>query len=203
PSREREGSETCRDAVVASRSGVGFEGPPEDRPTPDPSRGSPPSRGRVSGGSRGVPTQDWLARGLRHPAGRGWEVEPAVTPDEIASPLLFRGGDQGVVADAAAAAGQGLHHPQTPMPAPAKAGAKEEGAYVPRRLSDAALDARLAEYGVALRPEPGSKPWPGGWLPGDPPVVIDTGNTGDAADPHAASRVFDTARQVRFLDALA
>src|SRR5690606_18548890 len=56
---------------------------------------------------------------------------------------------------------------------------------------------------VALRPEPGDKPWPGGWLPGDPPVVIDTGDAGDAADPHAASRVFDTARQVRFLDALA
>ncbi|MBM0170923.1 hypothetical protein [Altererythrobacter sp. C41] len=70
-------------------------------------------------------------------------------------------------------------------------------------LSDAALDARLAEYGVALRPPAGDKPWPGGWLPGDPPILIDTGDTGDAADPYAASRVFDTERRVRFLDALA
>lgn len=171
PSREREGSETCRDPDLvrggAGRSRVGSEGSPEDRPTPDPSRSSPLSRGQVSG-DYGVPTQDWLARGLRHPAGRGWEAEPA------ASSALS--GDAGMAG---------------------------EGGSTGARLSDAALNARLAEYGVALRPDPGSKPWPGGWLPGDPPLLIDTGDTDDAADPYAASRVFDTERRVRFLDALA
>ncbi len=38
-------------------------------PTPGP---SPEGEGGY-----GVPTQDWLARGLRHPAGRGWEGEGA------------------------------------------------------------------------------------------------------------------------------
>ncbi|WP_338445041.1 hypothetical protein V5F89_07505 [Pelagerythrobacter marensis] len=184
PSRVREGSETCRDAVAVSRSGVGSDGAPEDGPTPGPSRSSPLSRGQVSGESR-VPTQDWLARGLRHPAGRGWEVEPA----SGASPR--EGGD--LVQSGAS--------PDGLRPPPSRGRTEDAGA----PLSHSALDARLAEYGVALRPEPGSKPWPGGWLPGDPPLLIDTGlgDTGDAADPYAHSRVFDRARQVRFLDALA
>ena len=91
----------------------------------------------------GVPTQDWLARGLKSPAGRGWDDAP---------------------------------------------------------LSDAEVNAKLAEYGVALRPSAGDKPWPGGWVPGDPPVQI----VCDADhDPYAHIREFDREARVRFLDCLA
>jgi hypothetical protein len=34
----------------------------------------------VGTGETGVPTQDWLARGLKHPAGRGWETEAEPSP---------------------------------------------------------------------------------------------------------------------------
>lgn len=91
----------------------------------------------------GVPTQDWLARGLKSPAGRGWDGDPA---------------------------------------------------------PDAAVNEQLARYGVSLRPPPGDKPWPAGWLPGDEPVAI---VCDEDADPYAHVRVFDREARVRFLDLLA
>lgn len=39
-------------------------------------------------------------------------------------------------------------------------------------LSEAEVNARLAQYGVALRPSPKGN-WPAGWLPGDEPVQIE------------------------------
>lgn len=39
-------------------------------------------------------------------------------------------------------------------------------------LSDAEVNARLAQYGVQLRTSPGKGKWPDGWWPGDDPVEI-------------------------------
>ncbi len=75
----------------------------------------------------------------------------------------------------------------------------EDGAAQPP--SDREINARLAQYGVALRPPPG-KPgqWPAGWLPGDDPVAIELG---EGAYPVHPAAVFDTPARIRFLDALA
>jgi hypothetical protein len=57
-----------------------------------------------------------------------------------------------------------------------------------------------------VRPAPGKGPWPKGWLPGDPPVqYVDADALGAEleGDPAAASRQFDDAARVRFLDCLA
>ena len=68
-------------------------------------------------------------------------------------------------------------------------------------MSDAQVNARLAQYGVKLRPPIGDpKQWPAGWLPGDEPMeVVCEGEE----DPYAHVRVFDAAARVRFLDCLA
>lgn len=99
--------------------------------------------GCIASPETGVPSQDWLSRGLKTPAGRGWD------------------GDH---------------------------------------LPDAAVNAHLARHGVSLRPPPGDKPWPAGWLPKDEPVAI---MCDEDADPFAHARVFDREARVRFLDLLA
>lgn len=55
-------------------------------PAPDPSpRSAAVPEGQREGGY-GVPTQDWLSRGLKHPAGRGWEADPRAAPDPDVGP---------------------------------------------------------------------------------------------------------------------
>ena len=98
---------------------------------------------RAASAEHGVPTQDWLSRGLKTPSGRGWDGEP---------------------------------------------------------VPDAAVNEQLARYGVSLRPPPGDKQWPAGWLPGDEPMAI---VCDEDADPFAHVRVFDREARVRFLDVLA
>lgn len=75
--------------------------------------------------------------------------------------------------------------------------------------TDAELNAKLAKFGVQLRP-PAGKPgqFPPGWLPGDEPVEIELGEGEDYPSPEALralhpSTVFDMPARVRFLDALA
>ena len=109
---------------------------------------------------------DWLARGLVHPAGRGW------------APVA---GSSGPVPLGAAFDESPLHHPADGPP--------------PRAGED-----------YAVRPAPGKGPWPKGWLPGDPPVqCVDADALGAELehDPAAATRLFDAAARVRFLDCLA
>lgn len=56
-------------------------------------------------------------------------------------------------------------------------------------LSDDQLNAKLAQWGVKLRPEAGKGPWPKGWWPGDEPLQIqldedeeDSAARGDSVD---------------------
>ncbi|MGB7408467.1 MAG: helix-turn-helix domain-containing protein, partial [Pontixanthobacter sp.] len=84
-------------------------------------------------------------------------------------------------------------------------------------LSDAQVNARLAEFGMSLKRAPGNEEWPDGWYPGDAPLDIRLdaarGGTADcrtdgAADDDGDDRThpltkFGTAERVRFLDALA
>jgi hypothetical protein len=109
PSRSREGSETCR-------------GPDEG--------GGEVSRSGVGTGETGVPTQDWLARGLKHPAGRGWETDgPAIdaaTPDRFESIRKFGLAARVRFLDALASHGE-------VRAAAARAGISHETAYRARR----------------------------------------------------------------------
>lgn len=162
---------------------------------------SPPSRGLPQ--EYGVPTQDWLSRGLKSKAGRGWEAEapygdPDPDPDTDDDPDYGLSYDYG-------------HDPRTGAQGSAGPAAKTPYDHYPS--SAALLQARRASrmggpgYGGARKSA--APHWPGGWLPGDPPreIVLDSDPwadpCSDPGDPTPANAKFGAAQQVRFLDGLA
>ncbi|WP_454597087.1 hypothetical protein [Qipengyuania sp. SM2507] len=134
-----------------------------------------PDSGPPFGPDHGVPTQDWLSRGLRHKAGRGWEADDGV--DARADTDL-------ISAD--------------PATNPAYTHYPSSAAY-----HYAQLQAQRGAQGRGVRSA--QPLWPAGWLPGDPPVeiVLDADGWADPADHNSAAAKFGPPQQVRFLDALA
>jgi|GEM_PF-887531 len=134
-----------------------------------------PDSGPASGPDHGVPTQDWLSRGLRHKAGRGWEADD--------------GGDALADTDPISA---------DPATNPAYAHYPSSAAYhYAQRGVQRGAQGRGVRSAQPL--------WPAGWLPGDPPVeiVLDADPFADPADHNSAAAKFGPPQQVRFLDALA
>jgi hypothetical protein len=169
---------------------------PGDIPDSDAEAGSersagglrpPVSRGGGASGAQdyGVPTQDWLSRGLRSRAGRGWETE--VSRSEADDDP-----DYGLSYDYGQDPRGGRH-------GSASAAAKTPYDHYPS--SAALLQAQRAGRMDASRRRAAAPPWPGGWQPGDPPreIVLDA----EPCTEPAAALKFGPAQQVRFLDALA
>jgi hypothetical protein len=186
--------------------------------------GSPASRGLGASGAQdyGVPTQDWLSRGLKSRAGRGWEAEaPRSDPDPDPAPDPDDDPDYGLSYDYG-------EDPRNHGSGPA---AKTPYDHYPSNA--ALLQARRAGrmggpgygpghgggYGPGYGPGYGgayagarksaAPHWPAGWLPGDPPreIVLDSDPWADPCsgpgDHAPATAKFGAAQQVRFLDGLA
>ncbi len=160
---------------------------------------SPPSRGGGASGAGdyGVPTQDWLSRGLKSKAGRGWEAEaPYGDPD----PDPGDDPDYGLSYDYGQDPRSGVYDPANPA-------AKTPYDHYPS--SAALLQARRASRMGGSGRKSAAPHWPGGWLPGDPPreIVLDSDPWADPCsgpgDPTPANSKFGAAQQVRFLDGLA
>lgn len=162
---------------------------------------SPPSRGLPQ--EYGVPTQDWLSRGLKSKAGRGWEAEaPYGDPDPDPGP------DEDPY--------YGLSYDYGQDPRSAAQGSADPAAYPAAKTpydhypsSAALLQARRAGRMGGSGRNSAAPHWPGGWLPGDPPreIVLDSDPWADPCsgpgDPTPANAKFGAAQQVRFLDGLA
>jgi hypothetical protein len=159
---------------------------------------SPASQGGGASGAGdyGVPTQDWLSRGLKSKAGRGWEAEashPDPDPDLDDDPYYGLSYDYGQDPRSAAqdSAGPGAKTPYDHYPS-----------------SAALLQAQRARQMGGSGRKSAAPHWPGGWQPGDPPreIVLDTDPVCEPGDPAAAALEFGAkfgpAQQVRFLDAL-
>lgn len=128
------------------------------------------------------PVQDWLARGLRSPAGRGWESAG--------------GSDAGAYhaseGRAASASGRRSRHEL----------AAERGRQLrEQRIAYAAGKGDLSPFGGGKMPYGG---YPTEVPPGVDPMLIACGpNSAAQDDIYADSRVFDLPMRVRFLDVLA
>jgi hypothetical protein len=162
---------------------------------------SPISRGGGASGAGdyGVPTQDWLSRGLKSKAGRGWEAEapygdPDPDPDSDDDPYYGLSYDYG-------------QDPRNAAHGSADPAAKTPYDHYPS--SAALLQARRAARTGGSGRKSAAPHWPGGWLPGDPPreIVLDPDPWADSCsgpgDPTPANSKFGAAQQVRFLDGLA
>jgi hypothetical protein len=158
---------------------------------------SPPSRGLPQ--DYGVPTQDWLSRGLKSKAGRGWEAEaPYGDPDPDDDPYYGLSYDYG-------------QDPRSAAHDPADPAAKAPYDHYPSSaaLLQARRAARMGGSGYGNARKSAAPQWPGGWLPGDPPreIVLDSDPWADpcsgSGDPTPANSKFGAAQQVRFLDGLA
>ena len=157
----------------------------------------------------GVPTQDWLSRGLKHPAGRGWEAAP----------------DGGGAPGLPAARPGGLYG-GLPVELPSHPTAIDP-AQQARPFCEVEYEAGFrggTRGGMARAGGPRASAFPAGWQPGDPPLAYAL----EAPDPYCApcsapcsdqegdgvparwatasappAAKFDAPARARFLDALA
>ena len=134
--------------------------------SPD-SEGEPQDYGQDDRPRHGVPTQDWLSRGLKHPAGRGWEA------------ASDGGGAPGLPAARPGGLYGGL-----PAELPSHPTALDP-AQQARPFCEVQYEAGFrggARGGMAGAGGPRASAFPAGWQPGDPPLAYAL----EAPDPYSA-----------------
>lgn len=134
--------------------------------SPD-SEAEPQDYGQEDRPRHGVPTQDWLSRGLKHPAGRGWEAAPT------------SGGAPGLPAARPSGLYGGL-----PAELPSHPSALDP-AQQARPFCEVEYEAGFrggARGGMDGAGGARASAFPAGWQPGDPPLAY----TLEAPDPYCA-----------------